>query len=380
MYYFRADANEQIGMGHMMRCLTIAQALAARREPVVFLCADDDSAKLPQKQGFRTIVLRSDYQNMESELPGLSVILADNARVKAEERKKRHPGALVSKSAERPVILVDSYFVTDSYLAVLRAFGKVVLIDDNMERSWPVDRVLNYNFHADPEAYAALYGSDGTRFFTGPFFAPVRQQFANRDYRVMQDVKCVLVLSGGSDPDNAAGEIYKTLRGEAVLAEASAGYADRNDSGAGCLPADTEIVVVCGHYNVHAKDLEACAKKDARLRVLYDVEDMAAVMCECDLAVSACGSTTYELCAVGLPFVCYALADNQLPLAAYIDVNGPAPYAGDYRKHRAYTLSCIAEQVRRLAGDHAARAAQSIAQRKLVDGKGAAHIAAQVLR
>ena len=107
---------------------------------------------------------------------------------------------------------------------------------------------------------------------------------------------------------------------------------------------------------------------------------MASVMCECDLAVSACGSTTYELCAVGLPFVCYALADNQLPLAAYIDVNGPAPYAGDFRKHRAYTLSRIAEQVKRLAGDHAARAAQSIAQRKLVDGKGAAHIAAQVLR
>lgn len=376
MYYFRTDANDQIGMGHMMRCLTIAQALAARREPVVFLCADDDSAKLPQKQGFRTVVLHTDHQNMESELPGLSVILAEHARPEAEKRR----AVPLSASAERPVILVDSYFVTDAYLAVLRAFGKVVLIDDNMERSWPVDRVLNYNLHADPEAYAALYGSDGTRFFTGPFFAPVRQQFADRDYRVRQDVKRVLVLSGGSDPDNAAGEIYKTLRGEGGLAEATAGLAGRTDSGAGSLPADTEIVVVCGHYNVHAKALGACAKKDAHLRVLYDVEDMAALMCECDLAVSACGSTTYELCTVGLPFVCYALADNQLPLAAYIDVNGPAPYAGDYRKHRSYTLLRIAEQVGRLAYDHAARAAQSIAQRKLVDGKGAAHIAAQVLR
>ena len=367
MYCFRADANEYIGTGHMMRCLTIAQALSDMGTSVLFICADEQSARLPSQYGFATKILHTDYRHMEEELSALT---------------RELPRDDIRQTEHAPVLIVDSYFVTDAYLAVLRAFYRIVLIDDNAERSYPADIVLNYNFHADREAYTALYGADKTRFLLGPFFAPVRAQFQNRDYRVRPDVKHILILSGGSDPDNAAGAILQTLRGTGpdtiTQAPRPAAAHAADVQSAPPVPADTDITIVCGSYNAHAETLDTYAKKDAHLRVLHNVEDMASLMCESDLAVSACGSTTYELCAIGLPFVCYALADNQLPLAAYLDVNGPVPYAGDFRTQPAYTCENIAKEIRRLMNNPGARTTLCIEERRLVDGRGAAHIASQI--
>ena len=355
MFYIRADANEQTGAGHMMRCLTIAKAAS---DDVTFLCADEASAALPEAYGFQTRILHTDYRNMEAELPVLSALLAGN----------------------RPTILVDSYHVTDTYLAVLRAFARVVLIDDNMERAYPADAILNYNFHANPDVYASLYANDGTRIVTGPSFAPVREQFLNRDYKVREAVEKILILAGGSDPLNAAGEIYTALRQKtAPKGNEITSINKRNNDHAkdAVTPAFT---IVCGKYSTHAGQLQARAKEDETLRILHDVEDMASLMCESDLCITACGSTIYELCAVGVPFVCYALADNQLGLAAYLEENGPAPYCGAFHTDRERTLEKIVTESARIASDYQARVAQCLEQRKLVDGNGARRIAQEVLQ
>ena len=377
MYYFRADANEQTGAGHMMRCLTIAQAL---RADCLFVCADEASAALPKAQGFETHILHTDYRDMEAELPALT--------------------ALLQRGETKETLIVDSYRVTDTYLAVLRAFARVVLIDDNMEHAHPADMIINYNFHADLAAYKTLYtygsaaaapalqADDGTkapgqdlqtgteeaaairqpfgmavfgdtRFLTGPQVAPVRKQFANCAYDVRTHAAHILVLAGGSDPANAAGAIYRAL---------SEAFAQAGKE----RPA---ITVVCGRYSPHRAELEAQAKQDAHLRVLYDVEDMAALMCEADVCVSACGSTVYELCAVGLPFVCFSLFDNQEKLAAFLEEKGPVPYCGAFHYDAQETVKRIVAETIRLFDDADARREQCAAQRGLVDGDGAARIA-----
>lgn len=377
MIFFRADANANTGAGHMMRCLTIAQAASPRVQGdgsfvpgvgvhgdgsfvpgVGFICADEASAALPISRGFRTHILHTDYRDMESELAGLSGIL--------QGVQKNRP--LV------PTVVVDSYHVTDTYLAVLRAFARVVLIDDNMERTYPADVILNYNFHADAAAYRALYANDtAMRIFTGPHYAPVRAQFADRAYRVKETVEDILVLAGGSDPLNAAGAITRALLENVVndIANTIERNNDHNNT--------PRVTVVCGPYSPHAADLSTLAEREASPRVLQDVEDMASLMCAADLCISACGSTLYELCAIGLPFVCFSLADNQEGLAAWVCENGPAPYAGAFHKNAAQTLSAVCEQTTRLASDYEARVMQCVEQRKLVDGRGARHIAEEVL-
>lgn len=373
MVYFRVDANKEIGAGHMMRCLTIAKALEGK---AVFICADEDSAVLPRRAGYEVRVLGTDYRDMESELGTLSAVLAE-CREKGDDIIPENSGEGDANN-DRPTIVVDSYQVTDAYLAVLRAFARVVLVDDNMERAYPADVILNYNFHADPDAYKALYANDGTRFLTGPSYAPVRAQFVNREYKVRETVEKVLILAGGSDPLNAAGEICRALRGITRKTESKITDINRrNNEQYAVVPT---ITIVCGKYNAHREMLEAYAKEDENLRILYDVEDMASLMCESDLCVSACGSTLYELCAVGLPFVCYALADNQEGLAAYLDANGPAPFVGAFHLEKEQTLERIKTEVMRLTGDYGERAGQCLAQRRLVDGKGAKRIASQMIK
>ena len=93
MFIIRADGNAKIGAGHLMRCLTIAEAV--RKLPdgpeILVLCADEDSAKLASDRGFRTGVFQTDYQWMEEELPLWPQWITD----------------------EKNTILVDSYHVTD---------------------------------------------------------------------------------------------------------------------------------------------------------------------------------------------------------------------------------------------------------------------------
>ena len=327
MIYFRADANAQTGAGHMMRCLTIAQALRVQGDGsfvpgIRFLCADEDSAALPVSRGFQTQGLHTDYRNMESELSLLSTILTGE-----REEADGESGA----PGSGPALFVDSYHVTDAYLATLRAFARVILIDDNMERAYPADVILNYNFHADAGAYRLLYayGADpgsmetaaedteygkssqtmeisGTRFLLGPRYAPVRAQFADCGYRVRERVVRILILAGGSDPLNAAGAVYRTLRETTdnipninIRNNENDIPSTRERNNENDIPNTSErnndmpvpaFTLVCGRYSEHAPELDALAKEDGNLRVLHDVEDMASLMCESDLCISACGS------------------------------------------------------------------------------------------
>ena len=68
MIYIRADANEYIGTGHIMRCLSIARAFVRRGEKVTFITADHRGDGLIQQNGFSSICLDSDWTNMNGEL------------------------------------------------------------------------------------------------------------------------------------------------------------------------------------------------------------------------------------------------------------------------------------------------------------------------
>ena len=78
MIYIRVDANREIGMGHMMRCLSIAEALMEKGEKVRFIVAAQDATDVLEQRGMSYTVLNTDYKNMDSELPLLDEILTEN--------------------------------------------------------------------------------------------------------------------------------------------------------------------------------------------------------------------------------------------------------------------------------------------------------------
>lgn len=330
----RADGNAQIGAGHLMRCLTIAEALVDK-EKVMFVCAQEASAQLVREQGYEAVVLDTDYQRPQEELDLWSQLLGRGCR----ETAKR-------------TILVDSYYVTNSYLQGLRAYGRVVLLEDMGKQAWDVDVIINYNAFAKRSMYEALHSPYDVQYYLGGSYIPIRQMFCNRDYQLKEQVEHVLITTGGGDCENIAGQILQQIVTE-----------------------DVQYHVVTGRYNPHYAKLSAMAQAQHNIHIYHDVKDMAGLMERCDLAVTAGGTTIYELCAIGVPFVCFSYAENQELLTEYVGNQQIAGFAGAFHKNAEQTLQAIAMQIEELKEDFALRLRYSQKEQRLVDGKGAARIA-----
>lgn len=355
-YFFRTDANPQIGAGHLMRCLTIGEALKQSLqgdEEILFVCADEQSAQLAGERGFQTKVLHSDYRDMEAELPLWEEIF------KAVSHKEGEAGLQNGKETA-PVIVADSYYVTSGYLGTLRRYGQVILLDDLQREAFPVDAVINYNAFADGELYRKLYRGRNTKLYLGSSYVPLRRQFSQRQenaeeaLRSQADgfVRKVLITTGGSDKDNIAGQILHCL--------------DRED---------VEFHLVVGRLSPYFAQLKELESEKKNVALHYDVENMAELMAGCDLAVTAGGTTVYELCAVGVPFICFSYAENQEAIVRYLGEKQIAGEAGAFHKDKENTLKRMKELFGLLCGDGELR--QSFRQREqsLTDGQGAFRIA-----
>lgn len=314
----------------MMRCLTIAKAAQTAQKEILVLCADEDSARMAREQGFRAEALRTDYRDMESETEAWSRWI----------KGKDH------------IILVDSYYVTDAYLEKLHAYGKVFLMDDLQSRGYPVDGVINYNLFADQTVYRDLYRSRNTQYFLGAQFAPLRAQFRNVQYTVREQVQQVLLTTGGGDADNIAGQILSAVYGPEV-----------------------DFHVLVGRFSPHFSEWQERAVKTANIQIHYDVEDMAGLMSRCDLAITAGGSTVYELAAVGVPFICFAYAKNQEALVDFIGQRNIAGSAGAWHKDRTGCIEKLRDSYSELNTHRGLRQQYSRTERNMTDGNGAARLA-----
>ncbi len=335
MYFFRADGNATTGAGHLMRCATIATALAGRlggKDGIRFVCADDQSASLAAQQGFQAVVLGSDYRDMCGELPLWQ--------------------GLFRNGTEGNVILVDSYFITDQYLMELGKKNCIGVMDDYGSHAYPVDFVINYNAPASQMQYEDLYRGRDIRLVIGSRYIPVREQFLHTDYQVRERVHNVLITTGGGDLDNIAGQIWKLLYNEQM-----------------------EFHVVVGQFGTHIQKMQDLAARHGNLHIHYNVRDMAGLMKECDIAITAGGSTVYELSAMGVPFICFSYAENQEILTRYIRDSGIAGEAGAWHRDPVGTGQNLKQLFDRLADSRSLRVAFWEKERDMIDGQGAARLA-----
>lgn len=303
MFYIRVDANEIIGTGHVMRCLSIAEEFRRRGEPVTFLVADSCSEKMIVSKGFQTICLDSIWNDLDKELEGLISVI---------------------KAFDIAVLLIDSYYITELYLRTVKNYTKVVYIDDLDAFIYPVDLLVNYNIYAEDLKYVARYWEAGldTQFALGCAYAPLRAEFSNVHKKIKKKVSSILITSGGTDTYNAIGNILETLIRQS--------WFDK-----------LEYYIILGRFNVHARDLEEKWGLYENIHLLTNVSNMSEYMKFSDIAITAGGVTTYELCACGIPSIMYTLADNQLQIAQMVSEKHLIPWAGDVRRDMENCMNYI---------------------------------------
>ena len=340
MFYIRADANEVIGTGHVMRCLSIAEEMQRQGETVTFIIADERAEELVVSKGFPVICLHTVWDDLEQELDILLYII---------------------KEHQIPLLILDSYYVTEYYLQQLRQYVRLVYIDDLNSFLYPVDLLINYNIYAAQLDYETRYRQAGlsTEFALGCQYAPLREEFKMTKRECRSEVAQIMITSGGTDSYNVIGHLLECLYKQEWFA-------------------DIQYHIILGRFNQNRKMLEAQWEKVENVQFHVDVSNISDYMKQCDLAVTAAGSTVYELCACGIPSIMYTLADNQLAIARTISQMGIMPWAGDVRKELSDCLENIIYEIQILRADKDKRKKLSWNMMQLVDAKGCSRIVKQL--
>ncbi len=331
----RVDANSHIATGHMMRCLSIAAAVRKTGADCVFFTAEREAARYAEDRGFECVPLDSQWDDLEPE--------ADRLRSALRERG-------IGK------LLVDTYYATPAYLERLRTGVSAIYMDDLNAFFCPADMLINYNIYSGLFDYPRLYRNTGTRLLLGCDYAPLREEFRGLPPVARDSVRRVLITTGGTDPYNVAGKLLKRI-GECGLF------------------GGVEFHVIAGRLNAQLDSLKALSEKRPGFVVYSNAQRMAELMRSCDLAVSAGGSTLYELCACGLPTVTLSMADNQLYAVREFAVQGLMPYAGDMRADESACVGAVLAALTALTEDKERRRQTAQGMRLLVDGNGAGRIA-----
>ncbi len=341
MIIFRADANEYIASGHVMRCLSIADALFSLGEEVAFITSDENATEMIRKRGHKAICLNTDWNDKEGELGRI-----------IPELDRLHPDLLI----------VDSYQVTHKYLETLRKHVKLAYIDDLNAFDHPVDIVINYSIYAHDMEYP-----ENKTYLLGTKYTPLRKQFDIPEHLLAESIenrmnckiKQILITTGASDPYHLTEKIIEVIINEQDLN-------------------DYKLSVVKGRFcDAHALTRLADQNQN-RVRVLENVENMAELMLESNMAVSAGGSTLYELCACCIPTVTFSYANNQLGNVEGFSKRAIMKYAGDVREND--DISTII--VRNLLEYHRNDSERNEVINKMIllaCGKGAANLAEQLL-
>ena len=378
--FIRADGNSKIGMGHLMRTMSIAFKLKELTE-VIYLCAGEVSAETVRERGLEALVL------------GTEPFSTDEANKICE--------LLSDKDISDRVLLIDSYLFDEAYLEKLIPKIKIVLMDDMADVAYPCNMLINYNTYADADEYIKLYKASGNRLpelVLGGEYIPLRDEFVTCDIYTKdiwatstdsEDIQAqdnytkdntkdntknnntknnntkdsidILITTGGSDEHKLSYKIAKALL-ESIS-----------------LPENT-IHVVAGKFSSATKDLEKLKEEYPNLMVHNNVRAMAELMSKCTLAISAGGSTCYELCAMGCPFTVFTYATNQIRLADSMVRNNAALKGGDIKSEadEEAVIGNIVTETKRLIEDKDIRDTLIDNERKLVNSAGAKALAKKI--
>jgi UDP-2,4-diacetamido-2,4,6-trideoxy-beta-L-altropyranose hydrolase len=311
---FRCDASLAIGSGHVMRCLTLANALRKEGARCRFVCreypgnlinkicaADFPVVGLPVEGG----LIPSPERSMGS--PKHAAWLGADWQTDAAQTFEAFP------DENFDWLVVDHYGIESRWENTFRgSCENILVIDDLADRKHDCDILLDQNLVAEMDKrYAGLVPEDCTKLL-GPKYALLQPEYAELREKAKPregPIKRILVYFGGADQDNLTGTTV-----EAIL---SVGYLN--------LFAD----VVINPESPYAESVRHLVKNKQNFRLYENVPSLAFLMLEADLCIGASGATTWERCCLGLPALVVTLAENQLQVAMKLHAKGAIKWIGD---------------------------------------------------
>ncbi len=252
----RADASAEIGTGHVMRCLTVAELLRQRGCSVTFMMKPlkGNLIQLVQAKGFNVV---EQFQTTD-------------------------------------ICMIDHYRIDEQWENKIRPFvRKIVVIDDLANRRHNCDLLIDQNMVSNFERrYDELVPKNCVKLL-GPRYLIIRDEFfeAREKLHVRTgEVRRLLIFMGGTDPTNETMKVIQALK------QTSFFY---------------EIDIVVGSGNPYKREIESICKAEG-WSYHCQINYLALLMAKADFSIGAGGSTTWERCYVGLPSSSTVVAENQI--------------------------------------------------------------------
>lgn len=332
----RADADSAIGLGHVMRCLALAQAWQDRGADAVFFCASipDAIRQRLNAEGFRSVLIQAQ--------PGSD----EDARQTCRE---------LSQSGGR-LLAVDGERFRHRWQKQVKETGlRLLFMEDN---GTPPPYCADWVWNADLPVRPQLYNNAGTnaKLLLGPEYALLRREFLRRQpkTKVASPVHNFLITMGGSDPENFTARTLRSL-GQVRLS-------------------NWKVRIIIGAANPHLENIKA-AVVGINAELLPPTYNMAEHMVWADTAFTVEGGTLWELLYMGVPVICWSRSELPSILLTELNCRGAAIALGC--KTKAADLAAIVE---RLIKDSVRLDALRERSRIIVDGKGAERVVDELLR
>ena len=334
--FIRVDASPEIGIGHIMRCLTLAQELKNNFDKIIFLTRKDSG-------DFTETIMKNEFEVIFIPTNNDSDIIKN---------------LITTYSENKNFLLIDHYDVDSNFESSLKnIFEKIFVIDDLANRKHDCDLLIDQNYYRDlNHRYKKLIQND-TITLLGSKYAIIRPEFRNINKKTIKknsQIKKILVSFGGSDPTN---ECKKALDALCSI--------ENNQF---------EIVAIVGIYNNKFERLKKLYEKYSNIKIYRHVNDLSRLMLNSDLFIGAGGTTTWERFYMGLPSIVTIISDDQKESIEFLSDMGHVINLGLAKN---VTMKTYIQTLQKLNSDLIYN--MSLNNQKLVDGNGSNRIKKQII-
>lgn len=312
---FRVDASVNIGIGHFMRCLTLANSISHMGGKCRFVCRflTDNLYSLLSKNNHEVVVLQSKDTKAITSCLFHKDWLGVNVLFDANETLS------VASDIVWDWFVVDHYGIDERWEERISQIShNILVIDDLADRKHRCDILLDQTLGRREEEYQHLVPESAT-ILTGAKYAILRPEFSHwRDYSLSRrkDSKLqeILISMGGTDLYNATETLLSILNKIT-------------------FPNEVRITIVLGASSKNIERIKALSIKSSLVvKLIIDCDNMAELMSESDFIIGSAGTTSWERCCLGVPSCMVVMADNQQLIASHLSDVGASIFLGDIRK------------------------------------------------
>lgn len=324
---FRVDASKDIGSGHVIRCLTLAEELRNRAMDCVFICRNHTGnlAEKIAQHGFQIGLLPN--QENSTQADNLDVEhaswLACGWQIDADQTKE------YLQTIRPDWLVVDHYALDEKWERYLASsYRWLMVIDDIADRRHKSDLLLDQNLFDNRQARYQGKLPEKCIQLLGPQYALLQSDYVELRAQAKPrklPLNRLLIFFGGSDSHNITGLTLSAL--------------EKINIPFVCVD------VVISRLSAHYKQVKKQAMRSSKIQLHSDLPSLAQLMMKADLAIGAGGATNWERLCLGLPSLVITLADNQKPISRDLHQMGLIEWIGDVESIRIDQISAAIERV-----------------------------------